>query len=274
VQKVREAAIRSQCQNNLKQLGIGFHNYHAANGTFPPHGFDFPTNPNPSNPYGNQLQGHSCFTLILSYLEQDNVIFAGNMNRSVVDPANLPAPAGTSNSGTVQIKIFMCPAVPGNPRTADYGPFLSQPANVIPGLGVIDYGATLGTGQATYKTTTGALQFNAGTRIPTITDGTSNTILLAEDGGRIDKWVNGVKSGTTAKGSGGAWADYNTNFIVDGTTCMVNCTNDGEIYSFHSGGAFVLLCDGSVQFLRTNVTQAVVAGLISRTGGETFQSPF
>src|SRR5262245_30787422 len=72
VQKVREAAARMSCQNNLKQIGLALHNHHDSMGYLPPWGFDF--NPAPAgNPYGNQTQGHGAMSSILPYIEQDNV---------------------------------------------------------------------------------------------------------------------------------------------------------------------------------------------------------
>src|SRR5262244_3235323 len=69
VQKVREAAARMQCSNNLKQLGLAIHNYHDVMGGLPPYGFDYPTIP----PGSYDTQGHSAFSQILPYIEQDNV---------------------------------------------------------------------------------------------------------------------------------------------------------------------------------------------------------
>src|SRR5438105_5257759 len=73
VQKVREAAARTQCLNNLKQIGLALHGYHDTYKYLPPWGFDFTVAPTP-NPYGGQTQGHSALGLILPFLEQGNVI--------------------------------------------------------------------------------------------------------------------------------------------------------------------------------------------------------
>src|SRR4051812_9408218 len=70
VQKVREAANRMSCTNNLKQIGLALHNYHDTNITLPPWAFDFAVAPTP-NPYGPQTQGHGAFGLILPYIEQE-----------------------------------------------------------------------------------------------------------------------------------------------------------------------------------------------------------
>src|SRR5262245_46936016 len=91
VQKVREAASRMSCTNNLKQVGLALHNYHDVNNGFPPYGFDFATAP-PGNPYGAQTQGHAALGLILPYIEQDNVYRIARVDRSIIDPLNLPPP--------------------------------------------------------------------------------------------------------------------------------------------------------------------------------------
>ena len=78
-------------------------------------------------------------------------------------------------------------------------------------------------------------------------------------------------------GGGGAWADCNSDTHIDGAsangiryagTCMINCTTDNEVYSFHPGGANVCFADGSVHFVKESINPAVFFALITRAGGE------
>jgi prepilin-type processing-associated H-X9-DG protein len=121
----------------------------------------------------------------------------------------------------------------------------------------------------------GILGNNIARRVVEITDGSSSTILLAEDGGRNQTWQMGKFISTG--GGTGAWANPDTQITVTGfnpttmTTpggCAVNCNNRDEVYSFHPGGANVLMGDGSVQFLREGTDVNVLIMLVTRAQGE------
>jgi prepilin-type N-terminal cleavage/methylation domain-containing protein/prepilin-type processing-associated H-X9-DG protein len=132
-------------------------------------------------------------------------------------------------------------------------------------------------------------------RMASISDGTSNTMMVAECSGRPagyngfhqiyfyapdNKLVDGVIETVTA--GGGAWADQFTYARLAGAqgrqngnrggTCMVNCTNDDEIYSWHPGGSNGLFVDGSVHFLKDSSSVQLVATLVTRAGGEILSS--
>jgi prepilin-type processing-associated H-X9-DG protein len=131
------------------------------------------------------------------------------------------------------------------------------------------------------------LQASSGSRrLTDITDGTSNTLILVEDAGQPEVYHTGPTDTKTqdtntnhfATGSSGAgWGDVNANFgekfsTPDGSgrsgSCAINCNNDGETFSFHTGGANILFCDGSVKFVAANVNIVVWAALITAQGGE------
>lgn len=136
-----------------------------------------------------------------------------------------------------------------------------------------------------------------GTKISQITDGLSNTITIAECANRPKQYVSGKPAlnpspssssyNTDSLSDGWGWADINSGFSVDGAnqaglqnttssngtptingSCLINCTNDSEIYSPHTGLVIVLLADGSVKSISSNTSGVVVTALISRANGE------
>jgi prepilin-type processing-associated H-X9-DG protein len=320
VQQVREAASRMSCSNNLKQIGLALHNYHSTVGKFPKYGFLFTSNPNPNNPYtkylgGSAVDGHSAFSRILPYMEQTNVQSLLNLNLSDLDPANLPPPAGTSTGASTIITSFLCPSAPNN--VVDYGALFQE----IPGanptgasmiFGRSDYGATAAISSpfqsacapgtpisgpaAGYVGALGPRGVGPtdGTSILSITDGTSNTLLMSETAGGQNIYVLRVmQPETTAVNAFHAgWADYQTSIRIvgysnDGTTqnagcCIINCNNYSslgdsprQLYSFHTNGVNALRCDGSVFFMSQSTSPVTVAALFSCSGGEVFdQSQF
>jgi prepilin-type N-terminal cleavage/methylation domain-containing protein/prepilin-type processing-associated H-X9-DG protein len=307
VQKVREAAARTQCLNNLKQIGLGMHNYHDDNKAFP-QAYKPVSPPDPTAPPGTGTYGASAFSLVLPYIEQGNVYRQFDVNRAALSAFNMP-PANPAYS-TV-ILLFLCPSAPGQP-TVDYS---AELANSFNNFGItVNYPPGLIFGRTDYCPDAGmsadipGININAGAsiicqppdgpvRITAVKDGTSNTIMIVEDAGR-PTWYgsNGVVSmpsytgapGTTPQG-GGAWADplnYNATNGGDPSgsgiaagggfmgippapwSCANGCTNDSEIFAFHTGGSNVCFGDGSVRFVRNGLTMAQMQALLSRAGGE------
>jgi prepilin-type N-terminal cleavage/methylation domain-containing protein len=266
VQKVREAAARMSCSNNLKQIGLAFHNLHDAQGYWPPWAADFATAPDPANAFGPQTQGHSPFTYLLPYIEQGNIMQGSvNLGFSVIDQANLIIPWGTvpvGQGGSVNIKTYLCPSAPT--RTVDYQPYFTQQTGKNPGplvLGATDYAAIRGidgafvtacaplspsgnVGALGVVSTTGKGVLASGggltsgkVKITDITDGTSNTLLIGEDAGRQQVYAFSTPVQPNSPGLAGwtlnaAWADYNTYITVsaygsDGITKGTGCNAIG-----------------------------------------------
>ncbi len=275
VQKVREAAARTQCFNNLKQMGLALHNYYGAVGNFPAS-----TRPSPT-----ATVRHGWATYMLPYIEQDNLARNYDFNSNWDAADNLPI---TSQ----QVKIFQCPSAP-QPRL-DGDQQLAPTTGWQPIVGVIDYGPTtsvtpqlagLYPGQipGDANSQLGFLARNTQPHISDATDGTSSTIMLAESAGRPTVYRRGTAIGSPTgsppdRVNGGGWSRAASDFDLKGSSArrhatfpgpmrFVNCTNGlptdrqrlsliryggtngtGETYSFHSNGANILFGDGSVKF--------------------------
>jgi prepilin-type N-terminal cleavage/methylation domain-containing protein/prepilin-type processing-associated H-X9-DG protein len=297
VQKVREAAARMSCSNNLHQIGLALYNYESAYGYFPPAWRILPS-PDPTVPSGAPgTTGPAAFTLILPFMEQNNVYQMINVtNADFLNPGNMP-PANPAYS-TV-IKNYLCPSSP-SPGSMDYSAALNIgwnnagfSINYPPGLifGRTDYapiggtaiGISSGSAESTISGNPGIITIGPPTRVAAITDGTSNTLMVVEDGGR--PWLyrqGGVLVSNLDTQGGGAWADPFSVIVSNGSyptgtvggPCAENCTSDNEVYSFHIGGTNALMGDGSVRFINQSITLTQLAALISKAGGEVINLDF
>jgi prepilin-type N-terminal cleavage/methylation domain-containing protein/prepilin-type processing-associated H-X9-DG protein len=283
VQKVREAAARLECSNNLKQLGLALHNFHDVYHGFPPAEQDLPRYAG-----GPKTPKLSWVPYVLPFFEQGNLQNNYRMDRDWQDKTNDGAPPYTgaaARANQTQITLLLCPSAPPGREGANH-------------RGVTDYAPPNQIGRPNLfytahpmppsdPTRIGILGYNVKRRIASVTDGLSNTLLLAEDAGRNQWWIMGKDVGKQppnfVHGSeSGAWANPGSDITTWGfnpanlnTTkpeqpgpCAVNCTNANEIYAFHTGVANVLLGDGSVRALRSGTEVNIVIPLITRASGE------
>jgi prepilin-type N-terminal cleavage/methylation domain-containing protein/prepilin-type processing-associated H-X9-DG protein len=268
VQKVRAAANRTSCTNNLKQIGLALHNFENTNGKFPP---GVVLGPFPEWGITQPGARNGCVTFLLPYLEQGALNNLYHWEVDAADPLNQPAV-------NTQIKVVQCPSAEPNRLAAypeqygtrtwactDYAPLIGISPGLV-GLGLVDR-------VGNYR---GVLDENFMARPADILDGTSNTAVYAESAGQPKVWQGGryVPGILTA---GGGWSFYTHRVEVQGSDftgtvrpgpCAINCTSQREVYSFHPGGANALLADGSVHFLRAGIDIRVLARLVTRAGGE------
>jgi prepilin-type N-terminal cleavage/methylation domain-containing protein/prepilin-type processing-associated H-X9-DG protein len=273
VQKVREAAARMSCQNNLKQLGIAMHNYHGSYQKLPP---------------GSNPSGFTVVTLLLPFLEQNNIYQQINWSASPDDPTNA-GPYGFT------IKSLLCP---------------SDGFPVPPGLAGNNYFANYGTniqffGDATVANGVFALRDN-GITLLAVTDGTSNTVAFSElKKGDFNNakyspadWLNASSAGLPSNAdqayaicqsinpqdlsfqcfsAGDEWlSDDSTGTAYthvvppNSRNCcwLANLTFGASASSFHDNGVNVALCDGSVRYISNAISLVSWRALGTRAGGE------
>jgi prepilin-type N-terminal cleavage/methylation domain-containing protein/prepilin-type processing-associated H-X9-DG protein len=279
VQSAREAARRAQCTNNLKQMGLAVHNYISAHDTLPLGAFYmWPTT------CGRWKQAHSFFVGMLPFLEQGAASNAFNYNlhpyqweNSTVQAFGMSmlwCPSDPEVSQPVQAAqprnfLGSCSGVPGGytatppwllyhtSYAANAGMFPDYP--VGPASADPNYGAL--TGQAN-----GVIYFGSSTRLSSITDGTSNTLLIGERAfskirpvASKDVWFLWFSSAFSDTMFFTFFPINPYNRIPDTGTADLGVPGGGNAYtaaasSLHPGGANFAMCDGSVRFIKDSIT--------------------
>jgi prepilin-type N-terminal cleavage/methylation domain-containing protein/prepilin-type processing-associated H-X9-DG protein len=258
VQRVREAACRLQCQNNLKQIALALHSYHDRHGSLPPSSVVDWSTPVPSGYW-------SWIVRILPDLEQESLYQQFDLREDVWTNCHKYKPYTSQ-----RLSVLLCPSDPNNSRIYDSDTHcpggeayaltnymgcrgstrLAMPANGIyprdlPGNGVFP-------------------DVNRVTKLSQITDGTSQTILLGERPADDQEWWGWWAAGTGIDDHG--LGDY----VLDVSEGL-RAHDDNALlryWSTHPGGVNFALCDGSVRFISYAIDQRTFLALGSRNGGE------
>jgi prepilin-type N-terminal cleavage/methylation domain-containing protein/prepilin-type processing-associated H-X9-DG protein len=262
VQKVREAAARLQCQNNLKQIGLALHGYEQDAGSFPPGYRDLAATP--SRP------GWGWTVFLLPYLEQAPLYEALDAAHANFGNGANPAPA-TSLTQT-SIPILHCPSDPG-PLT---NPFYDN-------HGKSNYRGVGGGGDLSFMPLTtdlgGLFFYNSRVRLADVTDGLSNTLAVGETS--LDErrnWWGGIWAGCARVGPYASYVGSVT--WVSGVYWSVglgdvrlNGPGPWAFGSPHPGGVNFVFCDGSVRFIRDSADPVLVERLATRNDGQAVSLP-
>jgi prepilin-type N-terminal cleavage/methylation domain-containing protein len=302
VQSAREAGRRSSCQNNLKQIGLGIHNFHDTKGYLPSGG----------RPPNAGTVRYGVFVQLLPFVEQKGLydIYDTSVNWS--HPNNLPVTGQ-------RIPFFECPSSPKHGGLLDYIPDGDSSGSFgsaqVAAVG--DYGASLGNHPAWtaaaaaagfvvqgsgstvsngVMTTNGLLPKNARLSFTDINDGLSNTIAVLESGGRPFVYQRGHQVSpniATSHLNGGGWVRPASDILFTGSNpagngfpgIYVNRSNGIDVggenygnngygsvgtegssqpYGFHSSGLNVVRGDGSVKFINDEINIGVMGALITR----------
>ncbi len=283
VQKVRAAAARTECQNNLKQLALAINNYETAYKRFPP--------ATVSSPKQNNWA-----PFLFPYIEEGSRVADYKFDTGWWQSPNREIVA-------IQIKVLNCPATAIQNRIQD------KPESTPPNKtgACTDYFPPMGAHADINNSLPAASQYPTGTDLrgamvacttsdqaskrKELIDGTSTTIVIGECAGREDIWRRGFMTPVNFTGSppararGGAWATTDNPYaigqlnswapsgspagVIPGTIGINNSNEWGHaFYSFHSGGANFGFADGSVRFLSEATALTTLVALVTRNGGE------
>ena len=267
VQAAREAARRMQCTNNLKQLGLAIHSYHATFAMLP---FDV---------YGwtdvapqGKVNGKGWIVSVLPYLDQQPLYdqflpgFNGDCDPNGVttgtDGMRNPACA---NAMKTRLAALECPSVPDHSTTTENVQWPGQE------VALTNYKGSIGPEKYLGSVICRGLFFRQSWQRPIrfsdITDGLSNTMMVGED-------VPAQNGYSVAYYAGGDWASCNMgmNYFVDPPQ-LWDWEHNMGFKSLHPGGANFCMADGSVHFLNETIDFALYQALSTRASGETAQVP-
>lgn len=284
VQQAREAARRSQCKNNLKQLGLAVHNYHDTFNTLPPAYI------NPGNsqnaalyPAGN-TRNTSGYLLLLPYLDQaplyNQINFSLPLGPAAGGSATFGALAPNSQAGLFSnlLSVFRCPSDTAfqEPMDSTVSPFSSYPGYAITNAQRVSYGFVfdrftfnIGVNYRFDGTSTKSIWgINGAAGLKDVTDGTTNTLVFME-----------VPFKHASAGLGAMYGPFLHAYSAYGEVIpaykginFIQSAPDRTWYSTpgsrHTGGCHGLLADGSVRFLSQNMNNSTLLSLTSIAGGE------
>jgi prepilin-type N-terminal cleavage/methylation domain-containing protein len=290
VQSAREAARRSSCTNNQKQLGLAIHNYMATFDRLPA-----------SRPVDKQATpGKMAWPIVvLDYLEEGNLANLYDKTQAWDSAANVTA-------GRTVIPAFICPSAPAAPRRPASSAIAGTPA-ALNGIsmgpsdyltihnvrrrfwtanGLTDPGADQPGALVNSTISSGVVTRTGERRLAEVSDGLSKTILFVENGARPNHFLlrsRRDQGGLLPRPEGFGWSDPDGGAgSMDGTDlvtgainggsgtgrCIMTCNNDSEPYSFHPGGMTTCMADGAVRYISEDVAAATFAALLTSNSGD------
>jgi prepilin-type N-terminal cleavage/methylation domain-containing protein/prepilin-type processing-associated H-X9-DG protein len=299
VQKIREAAARLTCQNNLKQIGLAVHNYHDSNGKFPPGETQLPASAVNAALAGNHdggTSGHIWSMRLLPYMEQDNVY--RNIREDVwgywgYSPAVRDKFPAHYTAITTPVKMYMCPSSGHAQRTQCYGTAFSNPNQPYNEFGILEYMGVAGSDRRGQTgSTLGTFYLDSAVKITDMTDGSSNTMIIGESSGLCKgqqynaysslsdneaSWDIGYQGGgdfvwacrtiSFPPNSPYFWDSYAKTSPLYCGQAALRTISRSSLKSNHAGGINTLFGDGSIHFINNSIDLIVYQNLADRADG-------
>jgi len=304
VQKVREAAARATCTNNLKQIGLSMHSFHGNYNHFP------------VGEMNDDNYNWGWMPMLLPYMEQDNLYNA--MVNNTVSPNDrmwVPPNMGDgangmnidgingANAANGRCQVNQTITIGGVPCVNMVIKSFICPSDVLPnqrgnGMGKSNYVGNMGSTSTWGATTYGCGGVNGPKQngvllhandnnttwcssISSISDGTSNTIAVGEATTSTNVTLANTNTSQFPVWAGGGFGGCNgltgivsTLRVVDGANYPLNGTADASFGSKHTGGGNFALADGSVRFINANISATTYSALGTRNGGEPLGSDY